>query len=242
MTVTADVPVRFAFVGQAAFYSVVAAFIPISDRTLDELPLRPTPSALYILCVFLREMSEAQPTALAANDVRSAALSETAMDASVSRRSEVLAMFENFRQILDEHNDRYERLVKISRDLTIQSKRVIFLLHRVASGQTTPTAAASARDPPARPASALGQTSDADTNARGYHDQDCARDGDANVQVEDPARTAELNAAAQARQKFDDLKPLFGKIVAELEGQEADRYSRALLVRVSNCLFSLLHF
>lgn len=44
-------------------------------------------------------------------------------------------MFEQFRQKLDEQNDRFERLVKLSRDLTIQSKRTIFLLHRVAGGQ-----------------------------------------------------------------------------------------------------------
>lgn len=31
---------------------------------------------------------------------------------------------------LDTHHDRYERLVKLSRDITIESKRVIFLLHR----------------------------------------------------------------------------------------------------------------
>jgi predicted translin family RNA/ssDNA-binding protein len=32
---------------------------------------------------------------------------------------------------LDDKNDRYERIVKISRDITIESKRIIFLLHTI---------------------------------------------------------------------------------------------------------------
>lgn len=36
-----------------------------------------------------------------------------------------------FQQELDTKHDKYERLVKISRDITIESKRTIFLLHRV---------------------------------------------------------------------------------------------------------------
>lgn len=39
--------------------------------------------------------------------------------------------FEVFQQELDTKHDKYERLVKISRDVTIESKRSIFLLHRV---------------------------------------------------------------------------------------------------------------
>ncbi|ESN89932.1 hypothetical protein HELRODRAFT_91227 [Helobdella robusta] len=38
--------------------------------------------------------------------------------------------FENYRDILDDRNDRYEKLVKLSRDVTIESKRLIFLLQR----------------------------------------------------------------------------------------------------------------
>jgi hypothetical protein len=76
------------------------------------------------------------PTILAVNTLPTAPLVETAPANDISTRSEVLSMFETFRQILDEHNDRYERLVKLSRDLTIQSKRIIFLLHRVALGET----------------------------------------------------------------------------------------------------------
>ncbi|TFK30309.1 Translin [Coprinopsis marcescibilis] len=39
--------------------------------------------------------------------------------------------FENFRRELDESNDRRERLIKASRDITNLSKKTIFLLHRL---------------------------------------------------------------------------------------------------------------
>ncbi|ESK98484.1 translin family protein [Moniliophthora roreri MCA 2997] len=39
--------------------------------------------------------------------------------------------FEKFRDELDEHNDRRERLIKASRDVTNISKKTIFLLHRI---------------------------------------------------------------------------------------------------------------
>ncbi|CAG6017679.1 unnamed protein product [Menidia menidia] len=42
-----------------------------------------------------------------------------------------LSVFEVFQQELDTKHDKYERLVKLSRDITIESKRTIFLLHRV---------------------------------------------------------------------------------------------------------------
>ncbi|KAL0178657.1 hypothetical protein M9458_027551, partial [Cirrhinus mrigala] len=45
--------------------------------------------------------------------------------------SVVIAAFKVFQQELDTKHDKYERLVKISRDITIESKRTIFLLHRV---------------------------------------------------------------------------------------------------------------
>uniref|UniRef100_A0A3Q2SWI9 Translin-associated protein X n=1 Tax=Fundulus heteroclitus TaxID=8078 RepID=A0A3Q2SWI9_FUNHE len=43
------------------------------------------------------------------------------------------SVFEVFQQELDTRHDKHERLVKISRDVTIESKRAIFLLHRVTS-------------------------------------------------------------------------------------------------------------
>ena len=42
-------------------------------------------------------------------------------------------IFQAFRGELDSKYDRHERIVKLSRDVTIQSKRVIFLLHRITS-------------------------------------------------------------------------------------------------------------
>ncbi|KAG7099502.1 hypothetical protein E1B28_001348 [Marasmius oreades] len=45
--------------------------------------------------------------------------------------------FESFREELDEHNDRRERLIKASRDITNISKRTIFLLHRLVQESNT---------------------------------------------------------------------------------------------------------
>ncbi|KAJ3576143.1 hypothetical protein NP233_g638 [Leucocoprinus birnbaumii] len=47
-------------------------------------------------------------------------------------RSVLLAHFESFRAEVDDYNDRRERLIKASRDITNLSKKVIFLLHRIA--------------------------------------------------------------------------------------------------------------
>ncbi|KAI0757266.1 Translin [Daedaleopsis nitida] len=46
-------------------------------------------------------------------------------------RDAVRSAFEQFREELDDHNDRRERLIKTSRDVTNLSKKVIFLLHRL---------------------------------------------------------------------------------------------------------------
>ncbi|KAH7923991.1 Translin [Leucogyrophana mollusca] len=43
----------------------------------------------------------------------------------------VVDIFDEFRKDIDEHNDRRERLIKASRDVTNISKKVIFLLHRI---------------------------------------------------------------------------------------------------------------
>ncbi|XP_001514013.1 translin-associated protein X isoform X2 [Ornithorhynchus anatinus] len=47
--------------------------------------------------------------------------------------SPVLVSFKLFQQELDTRHDKYERLVKLSRDITVESKRTIFLLHRITS-------------------------------------------------------------------------------------------------------------
>lgn len=52
---------------------------------------------------------------------------ETAL--SLPADSPVLAMFKTAARQLNERQDRHERLVKLSRDITIESKRIIFLLH-----------------------------------------------------------------------------------------------------------------
>ena len=43
----------------------------------------------------------------------------------------VLQNFENWQSELDCRHDKHERIVKLSRDITIESKRTIFLLHRI---------------------------------------------------------------------------------------------------------------
>jgi len=45
--------------------------------------------------------------------------------------SSTLDIFTSFRAELDEHQDRRERIIKVSRDITALSKRLIFLLHRL---------------------------------------------------------------------------------------------------------------
>ncbi|XP_077585023.1 translin-associated protein X [Stigmatopora nigra] len=52
---------------------------------------------------------------------------------SEATTSPVIEAFKVFQKELDTKHDKYERLVKLSRDVTIESKRTIFLLHRVTS-------------------------------------------------------------------------------------------------------------
>ena len=47
--------------------------------------------------------------------------------------SRICALFQQYQQELDNSHDKKERLVKLSRDVTIQSKRIIFFLHRLLS-------------------------------------------------------------------------------------------------------------
>ncbi|KAH9890960.1 Translin [Cubamyces lactineus] len=49
---------------------------------------------------------------------------------TLKSRESILNAFDTFRQDLDDHNDRRERLIKSSRDITNLSKKLIFLLHR----------------------------------------------------------------------------------------------------------------
>lgn len=59
------------------------------------------------------------------------AVSESAVQSEEVFDPEIQSFFSQCSKKLDTHHDRYERLVKLSRDITIESKRVIFLLHRV---------------------------------------------------------------------------------------------------------------
>lgn len=49
---------------------------------------------------------------------------------SSSSTSQIQEVFSSFRDEIDAHNDRRERLIKSSRDVTALSKKVIFLMHR----------------------------------------------------------------------------------------------------------------
>ncbi|XP_013920333.1 PREDICTED: translin-associated protein X isoform X1 [Thamnophis sirtalis] len=52
---------------------------------------------------------------------------------SINFSSSIMTSFKMFQLELDTRHDKYERLVKLSRDITIESKRTIFLLHRISS-------------------------------------------------------------------------------------------------------------
>lgn len=50
-------------------------------------------------------------------------------DVAVDDDNLVVKAFRGYAQELDDKHDRYERILKQSRDVTIESKRLIFLLH-----------------------------------------------------------------------------------------------------------------
>lgn len=51
----------------------------------------------------------------------------------IDENNPVLRAFQLYASELDDKHDRYERIVKLSRDITIESKRIIFLLHSIDS-------------------------------------------------------------------------------------------------------------
>lgn len=53
------------------------------------------------------------------------------MSAPSPERVKIIAVFEGFREELDQYVDRRERIIKISREITLLSKRIIFALHRL---------------------------------------------------------------------------------------------------------------
>ncbi|XP_033641049.1 translin-associated protein X-like [Asterias rubens] len=60
--------------------------------------------------------------------------------------SEVVQAFRVFQNELDTKHDKHERLVKLSRDVTIESKRTIFLLHRITGDEDRETVIKEAED------------------------------------------------------------------------------------------------
>uniref|UniRef100_T1IRD7 Uncharacterized protein n=1 Tax=Strigamia maritima TaxID=126957 RepID=T1IRD7_STRMM len=56
---------------------------------------------------------------------------EEAQTVDYDTNSPIIQSFLIYQSELDAKHDKYERLVKCSRDLTIESKRIIFLLHRI---------------------------------------------------------------------------------------------------------------
>ncbi|KAL0105360.1 hypothetical protein PUN28_016785 [Cardiocondyla obscurior] len=66
---------------------------------------------------------------------------------NISEDSLVVKQFRSYAAELDDKHDRYERIVKINRDIGIESKRIIFLLHTIdkESKQSTVLDAAKAR-------------------------------------------------------------------------------------------------
>ncbi|KAI1614101.1 Translin family-domain-containing protein [Exophiala viscosa] len=56
---------------------------------------------------------------------------ETKPPTAAADASPYIPVFETFRSELDEHHDRRERIIKASRDVTAQSKKIIFALQRV---------------------------------------------------------------------------------------------------------------
>ena len=50
---------------------------------------------------------------------------------NVDEASDIIKLFRQCQTQLDSRHDKHERIVKHSRDITIESKRAIFLLHRI---------------------------------------------------------------------------------------------------------------
>jgi len=50
----------------------------------------------------------------------------------------VVVQFVSYSHLLDDRHDRHERIVKMSRDITIESKRIIFALHRIKTDKDKP--------------------------------------------------------------------------------------------------------
>ena len=66
--------------------------------------------------------------------------------ADIKPDTEIGKRFQQHQQQLDDKHDRHERILKLSRDITIDSKRTIFVLQRTARQEERDTAIAEAQD------------------------------------------------------------------------------------------------
>lgn len=62
---------------------------------------------------------------------------EKSQSAAPTATGPYIDMFQEYRKELDEKHDRHERIVKLSRDCTIHSKRIIYTLHRVSGSDAS---------------------------------------------------------------------------------------------------------
>ena len=53
------------------------------------------------------------------------------VDAEAEKNNPFFRQFKDHATFLDKRHDKREKLVKLARDITIESKRIIFLLHRI---------------------------------------------------------------------------------------------------------------
>ncbi|KAL2835412.1 Translin family-domain-containing protein [Aspergillus pseudoustus] len=83
---------------------------PGTKRSWDGVPIHSESSKLHPPTSTMAEASESSPN--------------------------ILSMFGTFRDELDQHHDRRERLIKTSRDITALSKKIIFSLQRVRTANT----------------------------------------------------------------------------------------------------------
>lgn len=50
---------------------------------------------------------------------------------NIDEMNPIISQFRKYSKELDDKHDRYERILKLGRDITIESKRIIFLLHTI---------------------------------------------------------------------------------------------------------------
>lgn len=102
-------------------------------------------------------------------------------------------LFSQFKGALDARTDQRERIIKCSREITIQSKRIIFLLHRITSLRN--------------------RNHQGDHNDNDNHDHD--HDHNDNDDVDDPETR---NIIAQAHAAAAQIRIILSSINQDLQG------------------------